>query len=271
MDVTLLGSGDALGVPAPLCDCEYCRTSERRRRPGLLVEMAGATVVLDVSPDVKEQLHAIEMPDVNAFFVTHHHFDHAGGLHELNHAAMAFDEHMLNPGAVASDERPRKASFEVFLTPTACLHLNYSNAHVAKHLDLNLLAHGDAVRVGDMRVVPFPVDHGRPMFDTLGFAVYHDDAKVVYAPDVRGFLPDREAGREYENADLLFAEGVALFRAEGHGSEAELRSALESASADRTVLVNCNEHFQRMSTAELRAAAADTEYELGRDFAEYQL
>jgi len=37
MDVTLLGSGDALGMPAPLCDCEYCTESDPRRRPGLLV------------------------------------------------------------------------------------------------------------------------------------------------------------------------------------------------------------------------------------------
>lgn len=104
MDITLLGSGEALGVPAPLCNCEYCETSSERRRPGLLVETDQATAVFDVSPDITEQLHTTGTIDVDAFFVTHHHYDHVGGLHELNHAAMEFEEHMLNSDEFTSDE-----------------------------------------------------------------------------------------------------------------------------------------------------------------------
>ncbi|ODR79086.1 hypothetical protein BG842_07430 [Haladaptatus sp. W1] len=109
------------------------------------------------------------------------------------------------------------------------------------------------------------------MFDTLGFAVYHDETKVVYAPDMGTFLPEREGGREYENADLLFAEGAALFRAEGHGSKADLRAALESANAEQTVLLNLSEHLQRMSTDEMRVVATNSGYELGQDFETYHV
>ena len=115
--------------------------------------------------------------------------------------------------------------------------------------------------------MPFPVEHARPPFDTLGFAVYHDGAKVVYAPDMWEFIDDTE----YENADLLFVEGAALFRAFGHGKEADLREALADADADRTVLINVNEHLQRMTTDELRRIAERDSYEPGSDFAEYQL
>ena len=270
MDATLLGSGDALGVPAPLCDCEYCQRSDERRRPGLLVETDAATVLLDVGPDLRQQLHATDTTSVDACFLTHHHWDHVAGLGELDHATMPFDDHVLNPGEFAADERPADTETTLHLTPTAALHFQYANAHLADRFDPALLAHGDPVSVGDLTVVPFPVDHARPLFDTLGFAVRHNDATVVYAPDLQAFLPDWDGGRAYEDADLLFAEGAALFRAETHGRREDLRAALDAADADRTVLVNVNEHLQRAHTAELEALVADLGYELGADFETYR-
>lgn len=272
MRVTLLGSGEAVGVPAPLCACEYCGESPRRRRPGLLVETDDATVVLDVPPEINEQLHTTNTADVDVFFVTHHHFDHIGGLHELSHAAMGFDEHVgieggyLDPDTFTTAAKPIDPEFSVFLSETALEFVDDSTPHLLDTIEFRTMDHGDAIEVGDLRVVPFPVQHSRPPHDTLGFAVYHDGTKVVYAPDMWEFLDDRE----YANADLLFAEGAALFRAFGHGEEADLRAALADADADRTVLLNLNEHLQRMTTKELRDAATDVGYELGSDFAEYR-
>jgi len=76
MKVTLLGSGDAIGMPAPMCSCEYCKESDKRRRSGLLIETEDTTLVIDISPDIKEKLHHEEIHDVDGFLVTHFHFDH---------------------------------------------------------------------------------------------------------------------------------------------------------------------------------------------------
>lgn len=270
MEVTLLGSGDAVGVPAPLCDCEFCTESSKRRRPGLLVETDRSTVVLDANPDLKGQLHATNTASVDAFFVTHHHFDHIGGLHDLAHAAMGFDAHVgINGGYLDADtfegEKPSDPEFAVYLSATARDHLEGSTPHLSESLDLREISHGDAVEVGDLSIVPFPVEHARPAFDTLGFAVYHEESKIVYAPDMWEF----KENREYVDADLLFAEGAALFRAFGHGEESDLRAALSDANAERTVLLNVNEHLQRMTTAKMEAAAANDGCELGRDFEMY--
>lgn len=86
------------------------------------------------------------------------------------------------------------------------------------------------------------------------------------APSVRPAVTSRAAAY----ADLLFVEGAALFRAYGHGDEATLRRELAAAAAERTVLVNLNEHLQRMTTDELRNAAAVDGFELGDDFAVYE-
>lgn len=242
MEVTLLGSGEAVGVPAPLCDCQYCKQSSRRRRSGLLIETERATVVLDAGPEIKEQLQTADTSNVDGFFIMHHHFDHVGGLHELGHAAMGFDEHVgiedeyLPTDTFAEDEKPDDPSFAVYLTETALAFAENADAGLVETLNPHTIAHGETVEIGDLHVVPFPVQHSRPQFDTLGFAVYHDKRKVVYAPDMWEFMDDIE----YTDADLLFVEGAALFRAFGHGDESDLRSALTAADAKRTVLINLN-------------------------------
>lgn len=271
MDITLLGSGEALGTPAPLCDCEYCAASDRRRRPSLLVESEGATVLLDAGPDLPEQLAAVGQPDLDAVFVTHHHFDHVAGLQELDHAAMPFEAHMLNDHEFPANDRPPSRAFDVHLTRTARLHLQYTNGHVAERLDPVQLEHGEAIAVGGLSVVPFPVDHARSAFDTVGFAVSDEIGKLVYAPDMWEFLPEEPAGREYEDADLLVAEGSALLGVESHGRRADLEAALGDADADRTVLVNASEHLARAHTAELARRAAEYGYELGADFERYEV
>lgn len=273
MDVTLLGSGEAVGVPAPLCRCRYCTESPRRRRPSLLVETDRSTVVLDASPEIKEQLYETGTTDVDAFCLTHHHYDHVGGLHDLHHAAMGFDAHVGTeaeyiPADTFTDaEKPHNSEVSVYLTETALDHLTESTPHLTERLDCHTIAHDEALHIGDLRIVPFPVEHARPQFDTLAFAVYHDGQKLVYAPDMWEFMDDTE----YRNADLLFVEGAALFRAFGHGDETDLRTALDEADAERTILLNLSEHLQRMTTDELRRAAEQDGYELGTDFTEYEL
>lgn len=251
MEVTLLGTGDVTGMPVPLCDCRYCARAPRRRRSGLLVETAEETVLFDVSPDIREQLRETGATDLDAAFVTHHHTDHAGGIEDLA-PALAVTE------------------FPIYMTRTAQDHFEDEVPHLAEHLEPERLDHGESVAVGDLRVVPFPVDHARPEFDTLGFALYRGDTKVVYAPDMASFLPERTAGDEYEDADLLFVEGSGLFGPEGAGTPEQVEANLDAADADRTVLMHFNEHISEKSTEGFRDIASDRGYELGSDFATYR-
>lgn len=251
MRATLLGSGEATGVPVPFCDCDRCAESEPRRRPGLLVETADATVLLDAGPEVRAGLHTTGTTDLDAAFLTHWHRDHVGGIDDLAMAAPV-------------------VGFDVHLTETARGHLERERGYLLDRLDTALLAHGEPVTVGDLRVVPFPVAHGRPAFDTLGFAVYGDGSKLVYAPDVGEFLTDRDAGREFVDADLLFVEGYGVVRPDEDGYAAGVRNAVRAADADRTVLVHLNEHLAGMPTAELEAVAADFGCEVGSDYERYR-
>ena len=80
---TILGCGFSGGVPRPgfgwgACDPKNPRN--RRRRTSLLVEQRGANgatrVLVDTSPDLREQLHDAGHDCVDGVLNTHAHADH---------------------------------------------------------------------------------------------------------------------------------------------------------------------------------------------------
>ena len=87
---TILGCGSSSGVPRPALgwgDCDPKNPKNRRRRTSLLVERRdanGATrVLVDTSPDLREQLLDAEVEWLDGVFYTHEHADHTHGIDDL--------------------------------------------------------------------------------------------------------------------------------------------------------------------------------------------
>ena len=56
--LTVLGSGTSMGVPTIGCNCRVCTSDDphdRRTRPSVLVEYDGHTVLIDTTPDFRQQ------------------------------------------------------------------------------------------------------------------------------------------------------------------------------------------------------------------------
>lgn len=82
----MLGSGTSTGVPVVGCRCAVCTSADprdRRLRPGLKLELDGGTVVVDTSPDFREQSLRFGIERVDAVLYTHPHADHVFGLDDL--------------------------------------------------------------------------------------------------------------------------------------------------------------------------------------------
>src|SRR3989441_9845608 len=87
---TILGGGSSGGVPRPALGwgaCNPATPKNRRRRTSLLVERqtaAGVTrVLVDTSPDLREQLLEAEIDWLDAVLFTHEHADHTHGIDDL--------------------------------------------------------------------------------------------------------------------------------------------------------------------------------------------
>ncbi|WP_129792687.1 MBL fold metallo-hydrolase [Sphingosinicella sp. CPCC 101087] len=86
MKVRLLGCGTSFGVPRVGNDWGSCDPAEprnRRRRVSILVEEAGKRILVDTSPDLREQLLDAEVGALDAVIWTHDHADHCHGLDDL--------------------------------------------------------------------------------------------------------------------------------------------------------------------------------------------
>lgn len=84
--LTVLGSGTSMGVPTIGCDCAVCRSSDprdRRTRPSVLVEYDGKAVLIDTTPDFREQALRENIRHLDAVLYTHTHADHILGIDDL--------------------------------------------------------------------------------------------------------------------------------------------------------------------------------------------
>lgn len=247
MKATILGSGDPLGMPVPMCDCEYCEEGSERLRAGLLVESQETTLVLDLGPDIRRQLIEADVTDVDGFFATHCHFDHFGGLPELHTVERFTDSEVNLYGSEAIEEYIEE---------------------VYSWIDIEVKKTRGKISIGDLEVEAFEVEHSE-FLPMQGFAVEKDGRKIVYIPDLKR-LPETD---EYKDADILFVDGMYLFEKhveedEDHASGKELKRQIEKVGAEKVVLIGNSEHFNKMSLKEEREA---TEYEIGEDFNEYSI
>jgi phosphoribosyl 1,2-cyclic phosphate phosphodiesterase len=84
--LTVLGSGTSMGVPTIGCDCAVCRSSDprdRRTRPSVLVEYSSKVVLIDTTPDFRQQAIRENIRQLDAVLYTHTHADHILGIDDL--------------------------------------------------------------------------------------------------------------------------------------------------------------------------------------------
>lgn len=84
--LTVLGSGTSMGVPTIGCNCKVCTSSDardRRTRPSIMLEFSGRVVLIDSTPDFREQALRERITRIDAVLYTHAHADHILGLDDL--------------------------------------------------------------------------------------------------------------------------------------------------------------------------------------------
>ena len=111
---TILGCGSSMGVPRPALGwgaCDPNNPKNRRRRTSLLVERRGPNgitrVLVDTSPDLREQLLDANVDWLDGVLITHEHADHIHGIDDLRAAVRP----QAPPGRhVSQRDRPPRCS-----------------------------------------------------------------------------------------------------------------------------------------------------------------
>ena len=83
LTITFLGTGTSGGVPMLGCTCYVCNSTDsrdKRLRSAILVQSENTTIVVDATPDFRQQMLREKVMRIDAVLITHPHKDHLGGL-----------------------------------------------------------------------------------------------------------------------------------------------------------------------------------------------
>jgi phosphoribosyl 1,2-cyclic phosphate phosphodiesterase len=184
MRITILGCGSSGGVPRlgghwGACDPE--EPKNRRGRCSALVERIGpegtTSVLIDTSPDMRQQLLNAGVSRLDAVLYTHSHADHVHGLDDLRMIVINMRARL----PVWADAPTRAALLErfgyAFIRPEGSMYPPILDMHDIEG-DVTIDGPG-----GALTFTPFLVNHGG--MDALGFKMNN----VAYLPDVAS-IPD---------------------------------------------------------------------------------
>lgn len=228
---TILGCGSSGGVPRLGGDwgaCDPTNPRNRRTRCSLLLERVGACgttrVLIDTSPDMRDQLLNAGIGVLDAVVYTHSHADHVHGIDDLRMIVFNTRKRLQ----VWADSQTQDALLSRF----GYAFVQPAGSPYPPILDLNTLR--DEVTIsgsgGEIVLQPFRADHGS--MDALGFRV----AGLAYLPDaVR--IPD-ESWPMLQGLDCFIVDAL---RYKPHPTHAHLEMTLgwiERAAPKRAVLTN---------------------------------
>lgn len=183
---TILGCGSSGGVPrigGHWGACDPANPKNRRSRCSMLVERItgqGTTrVLIDSSPDMRAQLLAAGVGELDAVLYTHEHADHVHGLDDLRMVVL----NMRRRLPVWADNRTAEALVSrfgyAFIQPEGSLYPPILDLHEITADPVTVTGAGGAITAR-----PFRVGHGS--IDSLGFRIgplaYLPDAKEIYPP-----------------------------------------------------------------------------------------
>lgn len=190
LNFTILGCGSSAGVPRPALGwgaCDPNNPKNRRRRTALLVERrasGGVTrILVDTSPDLREQLIDANVDWLDGVLYTHPHADHIHGIDDLRslfiHKRRPVDVYLDVPTSQVL--RPR---FEYcFVSPPGSSEYPpiVAEQRLTAGKPLTIVGEG-----GPIPVLPFAQQHGD--IPSLGFRF----GALAYSCDLSG-LPDASA------------------------------------------------------------------------------
>ena len=190
MKITLLGTGDAVGTPRIGCDCPQClhakSTGATRLRTSLLIENEGKHLLIDSSPDLRQQLLQNGSPHIDVVIWTHGHYDHFMGFGEFYR--------VQNIPPVFAPEPVLKYCGDYFR------FLNFDKVAIEPYMPVTIFG---------ISVTPFVVRH--PPAFTCGMLFDTGKSRVGFTSDTNIDIP-QESLDLLGDLDLLLLDALAPSR-----------------------------------------------------------
>lgn len=213
--ITVLGSGTSVGVPTIGCPCAVCHSEDqrdRRLRPSILISYPAdgreRNVVVDTTPDFRQQALAAGFTDLDGILYTHSHADHIMGLDDVRPFNYGRRERIPAFGLPDTIEVLERTFPYAFIE--AETHPGGLPRVTAHRIE------SESVRLHGLDFTPVPIWHGKTQI--IGFRF----GRAAYLTD-HSDIPESSLPL-LEDLDLLFLDAL---RWEPHPSHSTVGQALD--------------------------------------------
>ena len=170
LTVTVLGSGTSQGVPMIGCKCPVCQSTDprdKRTRSSIFLSAPEANIMVDTTPDMRQQALREGLDHLDAVLFTHAHADHIMGFDDLRRFCD------MRGGAldIYGSAETLASLQNIFFYAFNPKKLVPGYVHVIPHVVAQTFA------LGGLEITPLPVPHGA--LSTLGFLFARGGRKLL--------------------------------------------------------------------------------------------
>ncbi|WP_419808193.1 MBL fold metallo-hydrolase [Sphingomonas sp.] len=248
MKARILGSGTSSGVPRLGNDWGACDPAEprnRRTRASVLVEHDGVRVLVDTSPDMREQLLAADVATVDAIIWTHDHADHLHGIDDVRQIYHATGRPVRGMARAGTLDVIRRRFAYAFVGRDG-----YPATIAAEVLQ-------DMVRIGGLTIRTADQPHGS--ITSTGLRFEADGKSIGYATDFHAMTAAMRS--LYTGLDTWIVDALRHAPHPTHPTVAAVLGWVAELTPARTALIHMDHSMDYRTEAALLPAGVEPGYD----------
>ena len=227
MKFIILGCGSSMGVPRAdgfYGNCDPKNDKNYRLRCSALIKSKNETILIDTSPDLRQQLISNNIKKIDKVLYSHMHADQTHGINDLR----VFYIKKKIPIPVYADKATRIYLMKTF----GYCFKNYSREYPAT-LKLNPLKKNLFIKDGNKKITikPITVKHGR-----VNSICYIIDKKLAYISDVSEIK--RKDFKYLKNLKYLIIDCLWIDKHPSHFNLEDCLNIISKINPKKTILTN---------------------------------
>ena len=222
-----------MGVPTIGCQCAVCTSADpqdKRTRPSILVQYAGKNVLIDSTPDFREQAIRERIDRLDAILYTHAHADHILGLDDIR--PLSFRHESKVPLYARADTADRIEQIFKYI-----FDADYKFGGLAR-VAMNRMNSKVELFGATFEVVP--VIHGESEIDGFRFG------SAAYLTDFSS-IPEASLPK-LQNLDILFLDALRYKPHPTHSSVEQSLALVERLKPKRTFFTHISHDLPHAAT-----------------------